>query len=272
MKKVVLALLLVLGTIGGVGCNCADCGPLGPSSVPPPVVVPPVVQPPIIPVPPIPPTEVCTTVTSLTSLTPTPANFPNQGGEGRVQVTAPEGCSWTVSTNVPWILLSGIKTGTGIGVVAYTTLLNSDTGSARFGSIFAGNQILLVKQDASNVNGPPPDPSPTPTPPSGGGTTNPPGGGGGPGPGPTPTCTFTVPGRVNIPYTASSVGISIVTQPGCSWTASGGSKFLTGPTVTSGTGSKSTNYFASQNNELTSRSVTVTVAGVSVTVNQAGRP
>ena len=55
------------------------------------------------------------------SISPASANLPWNGGSGSVNVSAPAGCSWSASSRVEWITLTGNTSGTGNGTVTYTT-------------------------------------------------------------------------------------------------------------------------------------------------------
>ena len=60
------------------------------------------------------------------SISPTSVNLPANGGSGSVNVTAPPECSWTASSRVGWITLTGNISGTGNGTVTYTTSGGAD--------------------------------------------------------------------------------------------------------------------------------------------------
>jgi hypothetical protein len=72
--------------------------------------------------------------------------FPMSGGQGGVDLTAPGGCNWLVSTDVPWITVTSDESGTGSAPVTFEVRENF-TSSARQGSIVAGGQVLIIVQD-----------------------------------------------------------------------------------------------------------------------------
>ena len=64
-----------------------------------------------------------------------------------VAVTADPGCSWTATSNVPWLAVTGVGAGTGNGSVTITAQAN--TGNARNGTATIAGQIFAVTQDGS---------------------------------------------------------------------------------------------------------------------------
>ncbi len=85
-------------------------------------------------------------------------------------------------------------------------------------------------------------------------------------------CIFAVtPSNQTIPYTGAMVTIQIATQPGCAWTASTTTSWLT-LNGGSGTGSGSFSFTAAANSSATSRPGTVEVARQTVTLTQVGSP
>jgi hypothetical protein len=83
------------------------------------------------------------------SISPTSKSFPSRGGTGTVNVTAPNGCSWTASENVKWISIRSGSSGSGDGRVTYSVSKNSKKKS-RSATITIAGQIHTVIQDAVN--------------------------------------------------------------------------------------------------------------------------
>ena len=54
------------------------------------------------------------TTTCTYSISPTRVTYSASGGGGTISVTAPSGCTWTASSNSPWITITGAS-GTGTG-------------------------------------------------------------------------------------------------------------------------------------------------------------
>lgn len=67
------------------------------------------------------------------SVSPATENFPAGGGTGSISVTAGAGCTWSATSNSPWITLTAGTTGTGNGSIAFTVV--SNTGVRRTGGI-----------------------------------------------------------------------------------------------------------------------------------------
>ena len=61
-----------------------------------------------------------------------------------VRVVTGSGCSWTATSNAPWIHITSGASGTGNGTVAYT--VDRNTGNARTGTITAAGQTFTVNQ------------------------------------------------------------------------------------------------------------------------------
>ena len=86
----------------------------------------------------------CSILVSPTSVNTGPgsASFP-------VAVSAPAGCSWSATSNAPWITLSGTTQGTGSG--AFTLSIAANTGnSTRTGTVSVGGQVITVRQDGQS--------------------------------------------------------------------------------------------------------------------------
>jgi hypothetical protein len=90
---------------------------------------------------------------------------------------------------------------------------------------------------------------------------------------PAPTCTFTVSPTSASPGASGGVAAVSVTAsaPSCAWTASSQAGWITISGTASGTGSATVQY-AVASNAGTARSGTLTVAGHTVTINQAAAP
>jgi hypothetical protein len=69
------------------------------------------------------------------SFASTSDSFTSSGGTGSVGVTAPSGCSWTVSGNASWITILGGYDGYGNGMVSYVVSANTGT-LTRSGELF----------------------------------------------------------------------------------------------------------------------------------------
>ena len=156
-----------------------------------------------------------------------------------VAVTAGSGCSWSATSNVPWITLRTTGPLTGDGVVQVT--VSANTGAARTGTATIAGRTLTVNQAAA-----PPPPPP-------------------------PPCTFTVkPTDINVPADDKLVKIEVTTSSTCSWTAESQAAWISVTSGAAGTGSGDV-WIAMTKNEGPDRTGTVLVAGQTVNVRQKGR-
>ena len=76
---------------------------------------------------------------SMTSVGPS-------GGTGRLTVAASRECTWSVTSNVPWITPRPVTTGQGDGTVDYVVAANPDAASRR-GAVVVGGQSLELVQE-----------------------------------------------------------------------------------------------------------------------------
>ena len=86
-----------------------------------------------------------TTPTCTYSVSPTRATYPASGGNGTLNVTADPGCTWTASSNSPWITVTG-ATGTGTGTVDYTVAQYVGKPKKRTGTMTVAGRIVTIQQ------------------------------------------------------------------------------------------------------------------------------
>jgi Zn-dependent metalloprotease len=85
------------------------------------------------------------------------------------------------------------------------------------------------------------------------------------------TCTFSIsPTSASQPAAGGTGSVSVTATAGCSWSAVSNSAFITITSGASGTGSGTVNYSVAANTATTSRTGTLTIAGLTFTVTQAG--
>ena len=77
-------------------------------------------------------------------------SFGGAGGSGTVTVTGASSCTWTASSNVPWISIVSGASGTGNGTVSFTVQAN--TGPARNGILTIGGQRFTVTQQQAECS------------------------------------------------------------------------------------------------------------------------
>jgi pseudomonalisin len=151
-----------------------------------------------------------------------------------VSVTAPAGCSWTAASNASWISIVSGGSGTASGQLTYS--LTANTGAARTGTLTIGGMTFQVLQNAASTNF-----SLSPASASAG----------------------------------SSGGTSIVglTAPASNstWTAKSNVSWITiAAASASGSGSANVSYTVAPNTATAARTGTLTIAGLTFTVTQAG--
>ena len=172
---------------------------------------------------------------SSMTITPTNQTFTSDVGFGSVEVTAPDGCSWTAeSNNKGWIIITSGNSGSGNGAVGYIVLANTGIDS-RTGTMTVAGQTFTVNQSGID-------------------------------------CTYTI-SPANQAFTSGGgTGSVEVTVPsGCSWTAESNNKdWIDISSGNSGSGNGTVGYTVSANTGIDSRTGTITIAGQTFTVIQSG--
>ena len=164
------------------------------------------------------------------SVSPTSVSSPSFATNSSLSVITGSSCTYGATSSVPWITITSV-TGQGLGQVNYSVAENT-TGASRVGTITVAGLVVTVTQAASS-------------------------------------CTFTVmPTTVSVVAIGTNSSISVTTGSSCSWTSSTATTWIT-ITSGSGTGIKPVNYTVAANSGA-ARTGTMTVAGQTVTVNQAG--
>ncbi|MDX1981567.1 MAG: BACON domain-containing carbohydrate-binding protein [Bryobacteraceae bacterium] len=75
--------------------------------------------------------------------------FPSSGGAYTIGVTAPAGCAWIATSGASWLRLTSGATGTGNGVISFTTETN--WSSARTTTISLAGQAAVINQSSGYV-------------------------------------------------------------------------------------------------------------------------
>lgn len=168
------------------------------------------------------------------ALNPSTQVFSANGGGGSVNVTAPTGCAWTAQSNVNWIGITSGSSGNGNGTVNY--LVSANFGTARSGSLIIAGQTFTVSQTAG--------------------------------------CSYSLdPTSASFPATGATIplqgNVRVNTTSGCTWTAQSNAAWITITQGSSGNGS-GTVFYSLTNNGGSARSGTMTIAGLTFTVTQAG--
>jgi hypothetical protein len=164
------------------------------------------------------------------SINPTQHGLPGSGGTVDVTVTATGGCSWTATSNVPWISVTSGGSGTGNGTVRLTVEPNG--GGARNGTVTIAGRTFTIEQGSG--------------------------------------CTYSIsPSSQQVPGTGGPTAVNVTTQGSCSWTASSNVPWIavTSGGSGSGNGTVQLNIEANPGGD---RAGTATIAGQTFTVTQAG--
>ena len=170
-----------------------------------------------------------------TTISPTASSPTAAGGAGTVAVTANAGsCAWTAASNAPWITITAGASGTGNGSVSYNVAANALT-SSRTGTMTIAGQTMTVTQAGA-------------------------------------PCTYTISPTVSSLGPAASTNTIAVTAPaGCAWTTSESATWISITGGASGTGNGTVTYSVTANPTITARNATMTIAGQSFDVTQAGQ-
>ena len=185
----------------------------------------------------------CGSVTSNTltltvhtfSLNPTSQNFGVSGSTGIVNVTATgASCGWTAVSNSSFITVNSGSSGTGNGTVGFTVAANPNSAQ-RTGSITIAGITFNVSQDGTN-------------------------------------CSYSIaPTSKTVGANASTNTVNVTAGAGCAWTAtSNDPSFLSINSGASGSGNGTVTYTIAANFNTAQRTGTLTIAGQTFTVIQAG--
>jgi hypothetical protein len=153
-----------------------------------------------------------------------------------VSVTAPSRCKWFATSNSSWISVTGQTASSGNGTVTFS--ISPNPGAARTGTLTVADQSVTVSQAGA-----------------------------------TASCSYSVtPSSVSVPSTGSAgISVSVTASTGCPWTAASTVAWISIASGSSGT-ANGTAIFTVAANSGAARTGTVTVAGQTVTVNQAAGP
>jgi subtilisin-like proprotein convertase family protein len=169
----------------------------------------------------------------LHSLSPAVQGFPVSGGNGSFNVTQPTGCSWTASTQDPFITVTSPATGGGNGSVSFTVAANQ--GPARTGFIDVTNGVSTRSFQIQQPSGCP---------------------------------LSAAQSAVNFTAAGGTGSVNISAGSVCSWQGTASASWVQ---ITSQpqSGNGTLTFAVQPNTSLTSRSATITVGAITITVNQA---
>jgi len=166
------------------------------------------------------------------AITPTSQSVAASGGGVGTAVATAAGCAWStsISPQAPWLTLSSSGAGSGNGTVSFNAAANS--GPQRSGTATVAGQTFTVVQ----VDG----------------------------------CTFSInPSSQSVGAGSGSGSSNVTAGAGCTWSASSNAAFITVQTGASGNGNGTTTFSIGSNSG-PQRTGTLTIAGQTFTVTQAG--
>ena len=168
-------------------------------------------------------------------LSPTNVDVPNSGSTNApITVSTLGTCNWTATSGAPWITIASGGSGSGNGTIRYNVAAN--TGGPRSSTITVGSSTTTINQGAA-------------------------------------PCGFTLSATAfDVPAAAGNRTINVTSGASCNWTATkdAGASWITITSGASGSGNGSVGFSFTANMGTVGRSATLTVAGQTVTVNQAG--
>ncbi len=167
------------------------------------------------------------------SISPTSQSLSASAGTGNINVTAGNGCGWTATSNANWLSITNGASGSGNGTVGFSVQANSST-TGRQGTLTVAGQTFTVNQAGQS-------------------------------------CTFSIsPQNQSFSASGGTGSVNVTTDSGCNWTATSNAAWLTINSGAIGSGSGAVGFGVQPNNNAAQRQGTLSVAGQTFTVTQAG--
>jgi hypothetical protein len=168
------------------------------------------------------------------TLSSTSLSVPSNASNGSIQVTSVAGCSWTAASGAPWITVTSGGSGSGSGSVSLSFAANP-AGGPRTGTLTIAGQTVTVTQQGA-------------------------------------PCTTTIsPSSVSAPDSLTNGQVNVTSPTGCAWTAVSNTSWVAITSGGNGTGSGVVGYSIAANTGTAARSGSITIAGQTFNVSQAGR-
>jgi hypothetical protein len=160
---------------------------------------------------------------------PETLNAAAAGGPARVDVTAAAGCAWTAVSAAAWIGVNAGASGTGAGPVDLAVAAN--TGPARSGTLTIAGRTVTIAQDSG--------------------------------------CTFALgtPSQT-APIGGGASSVTVTAGVGCPWTAASNVPWIVVTGGSPGSGDGAVQFTVDVNGTGAPRAGTLTIAGLTFTVNQ----
>ncbi|MBI4876109.1 MAG: choice-of-anchor C family protein [Acidobacteria bacterium] len=168
---------------------------------------------------------------------PASSTVAGAGGTGMVLVTTASTCAWTATSNAAWITITAGASGLGNGAVSYRATANPGS-AARTGTLTVAGVTHTVTQGAGAA-----------------------------------ACSYSLnSSSTSVAAAGGTTAVVVNTTSGCTWTAGSNADWITIASGASGSGSGTVSLRVAPNTGASSRTGTVTVAGRTFTVTQAGQP
>lgn len=157
------------------------------------------------------------------------------GAQTAITISTLASCSWTIGSTAPWITPNGESSGVGPATVALSVAAN--TGAARTGTVSVGGRGLTVTQTAAGDT----------------------------------TCTFTLSSVLQnvIAAGGAATPVTVTAAAGCAWTAVSATPWVTLAPGSGGSGNGTVSFTVAANTGA-ARAGSITIAGQTFTVSQAG--
>jgi len=164
------------------------------------------------------------------TINPGAASMAASAGSTTVAVTAPSGCSWTVASQAAWITVTSGASGAGSAGVTFSIAANP--GAARSGNVSIAGQMFTVNQSAN--------------------------------------CSYSINPVTAAIGSGGGAGppVAVTAAAGCAWTSTSNAAWISVTSGAAGAGNGSVTFTVAANAGA-SRAGTVTIAGQTLTVNQA---
>jgi uncharacterized protein (TIGR03437 family) len=168
------------------------------------------------------------------TIAPASRSFTATAATGSVAVTAETGCTWTAASSASWITITSGSSGNGSGTVEYSVAANTGT-SSRTGTLTIAGQTFTVTQAAGA------------------------------------TCSYAIaPTSASVPAGGTTGSVTVTAPSGCTWTATSNASWIAVTSGASGSGNGTVNYTVAASSSANPLTGTLTIAGQTFTVTQAG--
>jgi len=168
------------------------------------------------------------------TIVPASRSFTATAATGSVAVTADTGCTWTAGSSASWITITSGSSGSGSGTVEYSVAANTGT-SSRTGTLTIAGQTFTATQAAGS------------------------------------TCSYAIaPTSASAPAGGTTGSVTVTAASGCTWTAASNASWITITSGASGSGNGTVSYTVAASSSANPLTGTLTIAGQTFTVTQAG--